>query len=656
MRFPAFIPTFLLALRLLAEDEPVYPGSEPAPTAAPAVATNATPRTTPAAVRTPVNPPGVPGDAFALRRFELIPPFPTPPRFIPAVFPRDLRVESVERLGFGAGRLWLVARPAGAGTHFPGEGRLWTFQLAENRLEPVRGLLQTNRVRALLPGGQRVWLTLDTGLASLAVDPFVVDAYGAAQGITTPHLAGIVQLESGLQVLGRNGILFTESQGGGAFVQAPGNPAPVLEGESEPWNDLRGSRDWLLATGPQRLAARHIRGTQWVPIGADLGRHSPRLETPTFRAAAGDGEGGFWVGSDAGLHLVNPETGGVESRFAVPGIAVPGGLGMQVAPGFKVTPAGIATARARVANGIRDRMRQRARAARLSSELHAAINTVLPTSRLPGGVTAVHAERTMLWIATTDGANTNRGRVLLFHMPSRRWLGWFPVGSPVRSLLANDRLLWLGLDITRAPGATPLVAIDKFPLMALPQFRWTPDALPPEDLGSRLAALPPHERALYAFFGGEPAKVVELLAPEGTAPPEADAETLFLLAFAHDAVGLDQPAKLDTYLTALRQRHPDSVFTEIAKMVRPAPVAAAIPPGSPALAESAAPASSAPTTAAGAAELLVRRDLDGDGRLNATEFKLWRGPDADLKPWDKNGDGFLDLLEVQALLQATGGK
>lgn len=655
MRFPAFIATALLALRLLADDEPVYPGSEPAP--APPVPTNAAPRaaTGTAAVRAPANPPEIPGDTFALRRFELIPPFPSLPRFIPAVFPRELRVESVERLGFGAGRLWLVARPAGAGNQFPGEGRLWTFQLAENRLEPVRGLLQTNRVRALLPGGQRVWLTLDNGLASLAVDPFVVDAYGAAQGITTPHLAGIVQLESGLQVLGRNGVLFTESLGGGTFVQAPGNPAPVLEGETEPWNDLRGSKDWLLALGSQRLVARHIRGTQWVPSGADLGRHSPRMEPPTFRAAAGDGDGGFWVGSDAGLHLVNPETGSVESRFAVPGVTVPGGLGMQIAPGFKVTPAGIAAARARVANGIRDRMRQRARAARLSSELHAPINTVLPTSRLPGGVTALHAERTMLWVATSDGANTNRGRVLLFHMPSRRWLGWFPVGSPVRSLLANDRLLWIGLDITRAPGATPLVAIDKFPLMALQQFRWTPDALSPEDLGSRLASLPPRERALYAFFGGEPAKVVELLAPEGTTPPEADAETLFLLAFAHDAVGLDQPAKLDGHLAALRQRHPDSVFTEIARMVRPAPTAAASQPGSPATVASAAP-TPAPAPGAGAAEMLVRRDLDGDGRLNATEFKLWRGPDADLKPWDKNGDGFLDLLEVQALLESMQGK
>ena len=640
----------------MADDEPVYPGSEPVP--AVQASTNATSRSTTAGVRTNHYPPGVPGDAFALRRLELIPPFPKLPRFIPAVFPRELRVESVERLGFGAGRLWLVARPGGARTQFPGEGRLWTFQLAENRLEPVRGLLQTNRIRALLPGGQRVWLTLDSGLASLAVDPFVVDTFGAAQGIATPNLAGIVQLESGLQVLGRSGILFSESQGGGTFVQAPGTPAPVLEGETDPWNDLRGSKDWLLASGSRRLAARHVRGSQWVPAGADLGRQSPRLEPPTFRTIAGDGEGGFWVGSDAGLHFVNPETGGVESRFATPGITVPGGLGMTLAPGFKVTPAGIAAARTRVANGIRDRMRQRARAARLSAELHTAINAVVPTSRLPGAVTALHAERTMLWVATTDGANTNRGRILLFHMPSRRWLGWFPVGSPVRALFANDRLLWIGLDITRAPGATPLVAIDKFPLMAFPQFRWTADPLPPEDLGSRLASLPPHERALYAFFGGEPAKVVELLAPEGTASPEADAETLFLLAFAHDAVGLDQPAKLDSYLTALRQRHPDSVFTEIAKMVRPVPASAAAsrPVALPAATTTESVSASSAPSGGGAAELLLRRDLDGDGRLNATEFKLWRGPDADLNPWDKNGDGFLDLIEVQALLRGAEGK
>ncbi len=582
-----------------------------------------------------------PADAFVLHRFELIPPFPIP-RFVPATFPRENPVESVERLAFGAGRLWMVARPAGAGDQYPGFGRLWTFSPVENRLEPVRGILQTNLVRSILPGSQRVWLNLNTGLASLSIEPFVLDAFGPSEGVTTRNLADMAQLDSGLAILGRNGVLFTEAAGAGNFLRAPGTSAPVTGTTPEPWIHFNASHDWLLAAGTQNVIVRHSHGAQWVPAGTELSRGSPRLEPVTIRTITGDGENGFWIGSDAGLHFLNPETGSSESRFAPVGVTVAGGLGVALAPGFKPTPAGLAAARLRVANGIRDRMRQRARSVRLSAETHTPVNAVTPTSRLPGAVTALFASKTLLWIATTDGPNILRGRVLLFHMPSHRWLGWFPIGSPVRSMAASDRLLWLGLDITRAPGATPLVAIDTFPLVSLPQARWTPDAIRAEELGGRLASMPPHERAVYAFFSGEPAKVIELLAPEGTAPPDADAETLFLLAFAHDAVGLDRPEKLDGYLAELREKHPDSLYTEIANGVRPASQPAA-----------SAPVPLVVVAAPGAAvtELLARRDLDGDGRLNAAEFKLWRGPDADLTPFDQNGDGMLDRAELEALLK-----
>ena len=582
-----------------------------------------------------------PADAFVLHRIELIPPFPVP-RFVPATFPRENPVESVERLAFGTGRLWMTARPAGAGDQYPGFGRLWTYTPAENRLEPVRGVLQTNLVRSILPGSQRVWLNLNTGLASLSIEPFGVDAFGPPEGVTTRNLADMVQLDSGLAVLGRNGVLFTEAPGAGNFLRVPGTSAPVTGTATEPWIHFVTSHDWLLAAGTRQIVVRHSHGSQWVPAGTELSRGSPRLEPITLRTLTGDGDNGFWIGSDAGLHFLNPETGNSESRFAPVGVTVSGGLGVTLAPGFKATPAGQAAARLRVANGIRDRMRQRARSARLSAETHTPINAVTPTSRLPGSVTALFASKTLLWIATTDGANTLRGRVLLFHMPSHRWLGWFPIGSPVRSMAASDRLLWLGLDITRAPGATPLVAIDTFSLVSLPQGRWTPDAIRPEELGSRLASMPPHERAVYAFFSGEPAKVVELLAPEGTAPPDADPETLFLLAFAHDAIGLDRPEKLDGYLAELREKHPDSLYTEIANGVRPTPQPAVSAP---------VPLVVVPVAGSAVTELLARRDLDGDGRLNTAEFKLWRGPEADLTPFDLNSDGMLDRAELEALLK-----
>ena len=60
--------------------------------------------------------------------------------------------------------------------------------------------------------------------------------------------------------------------------------------------------------------------------------------------------------------------------------------------------------------------------------------------------------------------------------------------------------------------------------------------------------LPPREQAIQSFFGSNPAKVVELLEPAGT---NSDAESLFLLAFAHD----DPLVEVVTLGAAVRERH-----------------------------------------------------------------------------------------------------
>jgi hypothetical protein len=53
--------------------------------------------------------------------------------------------------------------------------------------------------------------------------------------------------------------------------------------------------------------------------------------------------------------------------------------------------------------------------------------------------------------------------------------------------------------------------------------------------------------------------------------------------------------------------------------------------------------------------VLTRRDLNRDGRLNLVEWRLWRGPKAELKDWDRDGDGHLDPTEFGAFLDANPG-
>jgi hypothetical protein len=578
-----------------------------------------------------------PADAFALRPLEWIRQFPAP-RLLPAWFPRDVPVRSVEHLAFAGPRLWLAVRPRAETNLAAGSGRLWAFSPEVNRLEVFPGAITNETVTGLVGQGGQIWLAVDGGVATIDATALTIRGFGQPQGLVATNFVGLELLDGGLATLSRNGGLFTLSATATNFSRATGPvPAPNRTA-AESWNIFAASKHWVLAGAGTNLVLRNTLGPQWLPGAAELDRGSPRLSPPRVQCAEGDGEGGFWIGTDAGLHWLDSETGQMENRFAPLPLKVPGGMGVKAAPGFQLTAAAYRQAQDRVMNGVRERMRDRARRARAVSEGRSLANWVQPTSRLPGPVTALLRDQTWLWVACADFNGPQRSRILLYHRPSRRWVGWFPLGLPVRSLAADSRNLWVGMEDAAGGGVPVLVAVDKLPLISQPQGRWTRETISPEELGQRLAALGAKERAVYAFFAGDPAKVVELLAPDGTPAPGADAESLFLLAFAHDSLGLNQPDRMDGFLSRLRSAYPDSLFTELTAQVRPRLAAPAPPPAE------------EPKEPETAEAVMERRDLNGDGKLNAVELRLWLGAEAPVAPADSNGDGVWDRTELAAWL------
>lgn len=635
----------------------------------------------------------VPADALLLRRFEWIPPLPTP-RVIAARFPISNPVFSIERLLTANGQLWAALRPTLATNLTAGRGRLWAYSDTRGVLEPVRGALEIHSVNALAADRHRLWMALNGGLASLEFSTGIVDAFGPNQGFVSTDLAGVGLIDGSVYALGRYGMLWGRPSDGGSFVRASENAPSENPRSPAPWNAFTTSGDWMAAISETSVIFRHRRGQQWIVMRDELANGSPRLESPVLWSLEGDGLGGFWIGSSAGLHWVNPESNVIENRFAPTTVTVPGGLGMSVAAGFQPSVAAYDLARNRVMEQIRERMRDRARYARASAGLKEPINPLWPTSRMPGGVSALCHDGPLLWIATTDGLNTNRSRVLLLHQPSRRWIGWMPVGARVNAMAVDPNRVWIGLDVSRSPGMSPLLVVNRPPLVTVPQSKWTKDAISTEELAQKLAALPVKERAVLAFFGGDAPKVIELLAPTGPDAPDADAESLFLLAFAHDLIGLNQPDQVDHYIQLLRERHPDSLFTELASGVRsaraavrvdnsepvsppaePEPVPEAAPPPATASEPSAAPASAPAPAPAAPAEapaapdakptappltpdeslrvqvVLNKRDLNGDGRLNRVEFRLWLGPKSNFIQADVNQDGAIDPAEIGKVLR-----
>ena len=597
-----------------------------------------------------------PADAFVLRRWEMIPPA-APPRVITAQFPITTPMLSVESMAWCDNRLWLAARLRTVPQVPATVAKLWAYNPENNRLEAVPGLIEKNEVHGMMAGTRRLWLSLEGGAGALDTQSLAVEPFAASQGLTANHLAGFGEGDGAIFAFGRSGATFRLGANGTNFLRSSGLVFPGSNGGPEPWERAAASRQWLLATSAYEVATRHVNAPQWTLLQDELSRGAPRLERPRLLSVENDGEGGFWLGSDAGLHWVHPEDGSVENRFMPGGVIVPGGFGIALSAWHKPTAAAVEAARQRVMNGIRDRMRLRARFARLSAESHSLQSPIVPTSRVMGGVTAILRDKNLLWVAATDGRNTNQSRILLYQPTSRKWVGWFSVPYPVRCMAVNDRILYLGMEVPNAPRISALVAVEKFPLTAIPSSRWIDDVVPSTEIEHRVMGLPPRERNVFWFFSGQPQRIVDALAPDGKTSDEIDAESLFLLTFANDVAGLDQPDKFAIYSALLQEKHPTSVYAELTRSLGPSTRETTtkvnrkvLTPAEGKLAME-DPVPDPNGTPSDANEVLARRDLDGDGRLNPVEFRLWKGDNADFKSADMNQDGFLDAGEVKTLLK-----
>jgi hypothetical protein len=238
-----------------------------------------------------------------------------------------------------------------------------------------------------------------------------------------------------------------------------------------------------------------------------------------------------------------------------------------------------------------------------------------------------------IWVACEEVASPLRTRLLLWHGASQRWVGQMALSLPVVSLAVDGQHLWVGADLSMLPNGAPVLAIEKRGLMAVPPARWVRDEISAEDWEARLKELPARERAVHAFFSGDAARVVGLLE---SAPP--DGESLFLLAFAHDPLGLDDPRKREEYLSQLRRDFPDSPFAEVARGLKP------VTSGN---------SGSSVGSNSVLQSLFRRRDTNGDGRISAEEWKEWKGDAVEMRPFDVDGNGSLGIEEFDAVLRGT---
>lgn len=593
-------------------------------------------------------------DVFPLRPIELL-SSPTAVPMSPLTFPLGWPVQSVDHIAVEGGRVWIAARRWGMTNS---GAKLWAFSVAQNRVDPVRGQVEQHEIRGMAASTEGLWLGLDGGAAVIHPRTLMVEPFGAQNGMTTASPIGFAPAGRRWFALSDAGVLFGLKPDGRHWSRLPGVPTSNPR-RTERFKSLVGSGDWLATWSDDVFAVRHQGAPEWALASESQVRVSGVTELPEWRCAAGDGDGAFWLGSQLGMHFLVAETGSIEHRIPPTRVVVPGGLGVVVPPGFQPSKAAYDTARLRQAEGIRERMKQRAR--RLRSAVGGrAYDPVTPSTRLPGPVRSVVRDGSMIWVAAEDPVVPTRTRILLWHGASRKWVAHFSVVLPVKTMAVDESRLWLGNDLSRVPGGAPVLVVDKRLLLNVPLVKWVSDTIPADELGERLAGLPLAERAVLAFFAGDVAKVVELM--ESAAPT---AEGLFLLAFAHDSGGLNQADRREAYIDRLLAEFPESPHAEAVRSLRPkpaglttaapvvAPPVAAPAPAAP-LPESVTPAATPSDPAAQILKnLFRRRDTNGDGKIDLQEFRVWRGPDADIRSVDRDGDGTVGLEEFDAILRGA---
>ncbi len=480
-----------------------------------------------------------------------------PPELHPIIrhvaFPPELNVEKILALNFLLDRLWIVAdglKPAvveGANSiasefrPFRVQGTdLWSYDPETGRLSLSTDKLLTNSSpTAVYSDEQDLWITDGEGISRFGNG---VQRFGPENGLPRASYEWVSSTE------------------GAAFANG-GLSVHVFQPAISRWSEIRveslvrpipntnqaldGSRRWIFIPGAQNLLYDPVSGIS-TSLNDELFQ-STFATSRTVTCSRKDGSNGLWLGSECGLHFLNPGNGLCLNRCPPLQISTSNPLfGGSPNPNLK-------RKMEEEMGAIFKRwfeLRSTARDKRL--RFHRPLSPLTPTTRLPGRVSALAPDGDFLWVAS---GNEEGWYVLLLHRPSASWLGQFKLSEygthSVPALGVSQKYLWVGLQQSRSLGFNnPLLQIEKTSLTNIPPSQWMPDTIVPAEL-SAVEGWPNHEQAIDYFFSGDYEKVIRLLPGE---IHDLDLEELYLLGHSYDSLGLNESSKARKYFEEMIAR------------------------------------------------------------------------------------------------------
>lgn len=498
-----------------------------------------------------------------------VPPFIKPIPTEGSVFLKDVglsNVKEVRALTSQAATLWICAATeenlgqtnvsrGSAESELAGlkrtRGRLFAIDLLTRKLSREASPFRTNDVTSVLAVGPELWVTLGGGFV-VRWNPKteVLQWFGAENGfkVTSP---------SSLAKDG-NTLLLMNQVMGYARLKPDGAAWELL-----PWNwpdrsYYMGTRwaaggDLLLVAGGQ-LVLGDGRSRPWTNVGVLAAATSPGHSIGRVVSLAATGQTGFWVAEQNGIHFVPADAQpSVRSQWLPLSTTI--GTARWGGPFNAAREDHVPSAQ--FVGAVSKRMADRRRITALVRENPRIVNPYRPTSRLNMVPAALAADGDYLWVGLhRRHPMKERDKLALFHVAGRAWVGAKTFPAWMDHLhVADGRVYAMAV----VDGRIRCAVADKNDFLSKSREQWFADEPSTEEIEQGLTSLTAHQQAVARFFMGEYDAVVRLLA--GRPVELMSSEALFLLAMAHDELGLNQPAERDRYLTLLRDEYPESVYT-----------------------------------------------------------------------------------------------
>ena len=452
------------------------------------------------------------------------------------------QVEAVTQIVPGADGLWLVARgveSVAVATASPEASldlrqpeqrfeRLWWLLEGAPQPRRVSNLSGAHSVTAIAAEGRGVWAGLANGSVGWLAHP-QAEAVWRTNGLHAGPVAALAVDDGNVLALGQGWWRWEASSWNRLPATPFGQELPATPGYGS-WTRVGPDR----VAGFARWARWDLSQFQWKPM--------PEIPLPLPAITAGTADGWLLAGGRHGLRGVHLERSETWSAFTRQALRILPGFGgdRRIGPNLQ---------QIRSLQALLDRR---------------ATDWPLLAGRLPGPVSTLAQHGEFLWVGVSLWDETRRGTVLLFHIPSRRWVCRVQLPFPPACLSADGVHLWVGSSHDTGGGLEPpLTRLRIDSLFQIPETAWLSPNPEPSEVQLALAAMPARDRAVYELFRGNSGAMVEFL----TAQPEYSwsAEDCFLRWLSADAPGRPPTPEASRWKTLLQERWPESSFTQALK-------------------------------------------------------------------------------------------